>query len=157
METQFARSNKLDQVQIHNKHIIKSTEKIRSQQVQYIGTNTQAHLPQKMYSVKRWKRTSARALFCLLLEGLKTQVGIKMAAVPLCHHDHMVGRLVMLRVGTTGAEPLRPIARYIRRRLLRPRRAGGGRVPCRAAGNDDRILQPAPPKGGTAIREPDRR
>ena len=81
-----------------------------------------------------------------------------MAAVPLCHHDHhMVGRSVMLRVGTTGAEPLRPIARYTRRRLLRPSRARGGRVPRRATGNDDRILQPAPPQGGAAIREPDRR
>jgi hypothetical protein len=69
----------------------------------------------------------------------------------------MVRRLVMLRVGTTGAEPLRPIARYIRRRLLRPSRARSGRVPRRAAGNDDHVLQPAPPHGGVAIRKLDRR
>lgn len=64
-------------------------------------------------------------------------------------------RLVMLRVGTTGAEPLGPVVRYPRR-LLRPHGASG-RVPFWDVGNENSVSQPASPQRRVAIREQDRR
>jgi len=65
-------------------------------------------------------------------------------------------RLVMLRVGTTGAEPLRPVVPYPRR-LLRPHRGRGRRVPFWAVGNDNFVSQPPSAQRRADIRERDRR
>jgi len=76
----------------------------------------------------------------------------KMAVVALVNKIRR--RLVMLRVGTTGAEPLRPVVPYPRR-LLRPHRGRGRRVPFWAVGNDNFVSQPASPQRRAAIRELD--
>lgn len=76
----------------------------------------------------------------------------KMAVVALVNKIRR--RLVMLRVGTTGAEPLRPVVRYPRR-LLRPHRGRGRRVPFWTVGNDNFVSQPASPQRRAAIRELD--